>query len=369
MPIGSLIALCIIFTNQYRFNLAVGVLRERNLVDRMSSPEGGYLRTHRALQRSILHHLDRNLEQRSAIFEQALLIVRQAFPRQNLMLRADPTNWPINQRYLPHITSLNAAFIQSQPPMPNSMVFAELLRDGSAFLFNWHVREEALLLLKTAEAICHTDQSSSIALKILPFIESDLGIYDQYNGVAARESGLEHTKRALTLYQDHNARLEPEKLVQNDLIAIGRFQVDHGCCWLAKDDVSRAGEMYDLAFSSYQVAGTEETLKVRFGTVYTFRGLIQAAHKNFDQSKQWMEKGLGLIQSALGTEAHFALWCQLLVGMGAFARGDIASALEIQKQVLQGRLRLHAKGHHEILSSQYMVAVAQQRSNDLESAE
>jgi hypothetical protein len=298
-------------------------------------------------------------------------MVRKAFPRQNLVLRASPANWPINKKYVAHVISLNTAFAQSKPPMPNYMTFAELLRDGSAFLFNWHVREEALCLLSTAEAICNSEDNkdSVTALKILPFIESDLGMYDQYKGVAARDSGIERTGRALALYQEHNSKLPPEELVQNDIIAVGRFNVDHGCCWLAKDEVTKAGAFYDQALQHYQAAGNEENLQVRFGTVFTFRGLIQASQKNHSLAREWSEKGWNLVVSGLSADHHFALWCQLLVGMCAFTRGDLVSAIRIHKDTLEGRLRLHTKTHHEVLSSRYMLAVAYQRHGELELAE
>lgn len=251
------------------------------------------------------------------------------------------------------------------------MKFAELLRDGSAFLFNWHVREEALYLLVTAEAICESDENrnSAAAFEILPFILFDLGMYDQYKGVAARESGVERTGRALALYEEHNSKMPPEALVQDDVIAVGRFNVDHGCCWLARDDVEKAGQFYEQALKHHQAVGSEDSLQVRFGTVFTFLGLIQASRKNHELARELSEKGWRLVVAGLSIDHHFALWIQLLVGMCAFTRGDNVSAIRIHKETLEGRLRLHTNDHHEVLSSRYMLAVAYQRNGDLELAE
>lgn len=319
----------------------------------------------------MLHHLDLSPERRDTRFDQAVSIVRQAFPRQNLVMRASTVDWPINKRYISHITSINTVFVQSNPKMKKSMIFAELLRDGSAFLFNWHVREEALFLLGSAEEICESDENkdSDEALKILPFILSDLGMYDQYRGIDGRESGVNRTARALALYEEYNSRIPSSELTQVDIIAVGRFNVDHACCWLARDDVKKAGKFYEQGLKSYQAAGTEYDLKVRFGTVWTFLGLIEAAKKNHGLAREWTDKGWKLVVSALGIDHHFSLWIQLLLGMCAFTRGDMVSAIRITQETLDGRLRLHTQNHHEVLSSRYLLAVAYQRNGDLEIAE
>jgi hypothetical protein len=66
---------------------------------------------HRALQRSILNYLDQNADQHEVVFDQALRIIRQAFPRGNAFLRHDSSNLPIKKIYLPNvIMSPNTAF-------------------------------------------------------------------------------------------------------------------------------------------------------------------------------------------------------------------------------------------------------------------
>lgn len=73
--------------------------------------------------------------------------------------------------------------------------------------------------------------------------------------------------------------------------------------------------------------------------------------------------------SGLIADHHFALWCQLLVGMCAFTRGDVASAIRVHKDTLVSRLRLHTKTHHKVLSSRYLLVIAYQRHGELELAE
>lgn len=48
-----------------RFDAAIGILLERKLVKRYHLPSGDYLRTHRALQRTILRRLDTDLPKRA----------------------------------------------------------------------------------------------------------------------------------------------------------------------------------------------------------------------------------------------------------------------------------------------------------------
>jgi tetratricopeptide (TPR) repeat protein len=351
--------------------MAVSVLRERNLIDRVSLPEGGYLKTHRSLQKSLLYHLDRNLEQREFIFGQALKIVRQAFPQQSLILRGDPTDWPINKRYIPHVAALSTAFEQSDPPMPNDVVFAGLLRDGAYFLWSWHVRDEALQLLKTAQSICSAvyKHSPETAGPILAFIESQLGIHDQYAGVAARQLGIERTERAFTLYQEHTARLKPEDVSKVDYVALGRFHADRACCWIMVDDVKKMDSLCAQAIEKYSQAGPESEMKSRYGVVYCFQALALATQGDHKEALGKAQRGVELITEALGAANFFTLWVKHLLAMVWWRAGDVETALEIHKEVWEGRTAIHPKGHHDILSSQYMLAVAYQRTGDLESAE
>lgn len=337
----------------------------------MSSPDGGYLKTHRSLQQYLLHYLDRHSADRDAVFEQAVKVVRQVFPRYNLVLRGDTSNWPTNQRFIPHILSLGLAFDQSDPPMPNSMIFAELLHDGAYFLWSWHIRNEAVQLLDTARTISEEQYKylPRDAGPLLAFIESQLGIHDQYGGVEVRQRAVDRTGRALVLYQEHTDSLNYKGVSKLDHIAIGRFFADHACCWLMLDDVGQMDSLCVEAINSYKKAGPEDEMKSRYGVVYVFRSLALAIRGEHEDALHECYRGVGLMTDVLGASSFYTLWVKFLLAMVYWRGNDQKTALNIHREVLEGRQVLHPYDHHDVLSSQYMLAVAYQRTGDLESAE
>lgn len=360
------------YTKLCRFNDAIRVLRERHLVDRhQAGTPDVFLTTHRALQRRLLHSLDRDLDERAKVFQQALNIARAAFPRQNIALRGDTSLFPINKKYLPHVASIRAAFLESNPPMANNVLLAELIKDAAAFLFNWQVRGEALELLATAEKMCSEmiDEDPERIGTILATITSDLGIYDQYFGVGTRQRGIDRTRRALKLQKDHIARIPEDEVTTSDRIFLGRFHIDHGCCWMQTNSMSEADALFRDGLIEYGRGGGEEKLAARYGLVYIFQAMIETTRRNVKEADRLSAQGIALMERALDPNAHSTLWCKFLVGMVLFCSGKIELALKCHTEVLESRLKDLGKEHHETLSSQYCLAVVQEQMGDLEAAE
>jgi tetratricopeptide (TPR) repeat protein len=317
-----------------------------------------------------LHQLDRNIDQREKVFQEAVSMVRKAFPRENLVKRGGADDWPMQQKYLPHVVSINAAVVQSDPPIKSDLRFAGLLHDAAVFLYNWQGRDEARALLRTAEKMCEelfgtTPEDTG---PLYAFCLAALGIHDQWGGIETRERGISRTKKAMELQKTQVGRFATENVTEKDWIALGRFHTDHGCCLLQAERHSEAAILYEETLKAYRHAGTEETLAVRFGLVYCLQGTAAAGQKNAVAEELW-SKGLELILKMLPPHSFTALWFKFLAAVCFFSIGKRDVSMQYHTEVLETRVRILGADHHELLSSKYCVAVGHQHNGDLETAE
>ena len=329
------------------------------------------MRTHRALQRKILHQLDDDIIRRQDIFDTALGIVRRALPRQSIAKKGDTSLWAKNRKYLPHVISLNTAYAQSEPSMPDSLVLAELLRDAGWFLLNWEVRPDALPILEIAEKMC-SNLLSTQPHKVAPLyadVLCTLASYDQYDGVKGRKRGLGRTSKAWDLREELFKSIPPSDITDADRINLGRTLGDLGCCFAQLDQIEDAGSNWQNMAHYYREAGTEKTLTVRFGYIYNNLALIRATQGNKDEARDLSNRCHELLRSELGPDHHLTVWFEFLRAFMRFGIGDLKEALKIHEEVFESRLDSLGKENHETLASQYNVALLRQRAGDLEKAE
>lgn len=97
----SLISFSFSLLNSIRFDAAIGILRERNLVKRYNLPSGDYLRTRRALQRTIHQGLDTDLPKRQSVFDEVITIAQKAFPVANIIMPGDTSQYTKCEIYAP----------------------------------------------------------------------------------------------------------------------------------------------------------------------------------------------------------------------------------------------------------------------------
>lgn len=136
------------------FSAAIGIHLERRLVERYNLPSKDYLRTHRALQRTILQRLDADLARRQSVFDEVIMITRKAFPRADIITRGATINYAQSAKYMPQVISVHTNFIQSDPVMKKRIEFADLLGDVGYSGVSNACQGEALQLLQTGESIC-----------------------------------------------------------------------------------------------------------------------------------------------------------------------------------------------------------------------
>lgn len=354
-----------------RFDAALAILLERHLVERYIIPAGHFLRTHRALQRCILQRLDENLNKRQAVFDEVVSIVRKAFPEANIITRGDVSKYEQSGRYLPQVTSIHTAYVQSQPPMDPSLSFAHVLSDVGYYGVNDAVQAAVLVMLETAESMCTAllDKDPEGVRPILGNILGPMQVLLNCTGVAGRKRALELSGRCIAIRQEQLGDTPRDQWTKLDLVNFGRAYNDKGVSLCQLNRIDEAKPWFASALDFYQSAGTEETLKSRLGHIYSFKQLPLASDQQSEETRQLADRSVKLIGEAVGRSSPLYLQTKFLAAMTRFTTGFVEEALEMHSEIFKDRLIRHGKSHHLTLGSQYALAVCHQNVGDLENAE
>jgi len=354
-----------------RFNEAVRILRERHLVERDVGPTGSCLRTHRALQRDILQRLDGDIDFRQQVFNEAVEIVRKAFPYQNAIVRGDASHWSIEEKYLPQVVSLNVTFTQSVPSIEGTLQFATILRDAGYYLQNRSFQNDGKELLNTAQIVCDSLLESEPVDARLVLVDSlsPLQRYNQYLGTPGRNYAIQLNDKAMEVRKELVAGIPEEKWTETDIFGFGRTQVDMGCGYAQFNRMDEAAVCYEAALGYYNRHGSQKKLESRMGALCGFLAWVAATKQDATKARDLASRASSLVAQAVGADNPLTFQTMFCAAMVAFTTGDTAEALILHKRTFEGRLQIRSKTHNDTLSSQYNLAVCYQNSDDLEKSE
>jgi tetratricopeptide (TPR) repeat protein len=318
-----------------------------------------------------LQKLDKDIDTRQLVFAEVVQIVRSPFPRLDPAKRGDPSKWAVYEKYLPQVISLEEAFAQSNPKISDDLEFTTILRDAGSYLMNSGYQPDAVTLLETAVAVCNSllETEPLIAGNVLDGCLSNLQVYNQFMGVAGRKNALKLTARELELRTAQVDGLPRDQYAKTDVIKFGRVFVDKACAHSQMELLEEAGEFFDSALEWYHEAGGEEALPARMAQLYACQLWVVAPSQNKTKTRELIQRSLKLASDSVGPENPLTLAAMFSAATALFTIGDIAEALQLHKKVHEARVRLRGPAHHDSLASQYQVAVCDQNSNDLESAE
>ncbi len=367
---SSIIQNCCLLT-RFRFDAAIGILLERHLVERYLLQAGDYLKTHRALQRTILQGLDTDLAKRQKVFDEVVAIARKAFPEANIITRGDTSRYEQSARYMTQVLSIHKTYIESEPPMDKRLQFAKLLSDVGFYGVNNAIQAQAFSLLETAESICTVllDSQPDEVLPVLGDVLGPLQVMIQYLGVEGRHKAFEISKRVIEIRQQQKAGIPRDRWTQLDFVNFGRAHNDMAICLSQLNKVEEASPRFDSALDFYKLAGNEETLTSRFGHIYSFQLWPLAVAQKVTEARKLADRSLTLIAKAVGVDTPLHLQTKFIVAMTLFTTGFVDEALQLHKEVLEKRLTRQGGGHHLTLGSQYSLAVCYHDTGDLGQAE
>lgn len=354
-----------------RFDAAIVVLLERHLVERYILPAGDYLRTHRALQRTILQGLDMDLPKRQRVFDEVVAIARKAFPEANIITRGDTSRYEQCARYMTQVISIHETFVQSEPAIEKRLQFAKLLSDVGYYGVNNAIQAEAFGLLETAESICTAllNFQPDEVRPVLGDILGPLQVMIQYFGVKGRHKALEISTRVITIREQQKAGIPRDEWTQLDLVNFGRAHNDMGVGLSQLNRAEEASQWFGSALDFYKSAGNEETLTSRFGHIYCFQLWPLAVAQKVTEARKLADRSLTLIAKAVGADSPLHLQTKFIVGMTLFTTGFVDEALKLHEEVFEKRLTRQGGSHHLTLGSQYNLAVCHHNAGGFEKAE
>ncbi|KAK4043311.1 hypothetical protein C8A01DRAFT_32631 [Parachaetomium inaequale] len=341
-----------------RFNEAVAMLCQRNLVERYMSPDGDCLKTHRILQQSLLQRLDKTPDHRQAIFGQVVSILRRSTPQVNVVGRSDDSQFAVFAKYLPQLLVLNSNLTHSsKPKIRPGLTFVELAAD---FGFYCRTQDEptALPVLRTAEAMCadlaadymHPPASAEASptsaarrryLKLQADVLSLISIIVKPRGKAGQAEAFTYLDRIIEIRRLELEGIPPGQWSEEQATNHHSARVDKALTLCYADRVEEAAPFMEEAEAFYASVGNE--LPARANAVRVDLG---------------SEAGWGQGEASRSR-----------LGDILFTIGDVQGAMREHEVAFAWRLSRYGYLHDETLGNLFCLAVCRQHLGDAEGAE
>ncbi|CAI6332469.1 unnamed protein product [Periconia digitata] len=353
------------------FNESVRILRERHLINRDSLETHSVLRTHRALQQSILGRLDTDETLREETFEEAVSLIRAVLPEHDVRKRGDPSQWPKFRKYISQVVAMNQAFSESGTKQHGTLEFATVLRDAGSYLLNNGYQSDGIPILETGRTICINliKEENAPASVTLEDITSFLQVYNHFLGIKGRKRSLALTTENLERRHQATTKIDHSSWSDLDHIRLSRALLDKGCASAQMNLTDAAEENMEAAISTGEAVGGEASIPSRYGMIYGCRMWVLGPRKAEDLIESSSKRALELLNSSVGETNPLTLLTRYNVGVAEFALGHTESALKAFQDVTNTRVKQLGEGHHDVLAGRYMMAVCYQNVGKLEDAE
>ncbi|KIY02879.1 uncharacterized protein Z520_01344 [Fonsecaea multimorphosa CBS 102226] len=351
-----------------RWNRMTTKLSKRRLITIRNRDGEEFLTIHRKLQAKILEELNQpdNAAERTKVFERVFLLIRGRFPHPSPIQVPEPEKWPICRQYLPHVLSIKRLWQSGIIEIPPSVKLARLISDAGIDLWERCLTVEGLELLRSAEAIL--DQGGFREDLLRANIHVVVSLLLQDSGIAHLAECRDRIAKVLDIRVKHQENCDPFDYTKNDDILLHNAWSDYACVLLQYNQYREAARIFDMCFEKYQRWGPPEEIPYEYAKYYHHKAYCLMYEGNFEQAVPLAEYGLHWVQVATGQSAatnrwRFDLACLVLQS------GDKQRALNLHKEVLEARLKLHGKFGLLTLQSYYAVGAAHRWLNELAEAE
>ncbi|ETI22747.1 hypothetical protein G647_06823 [Cladophialophora carrionii CBS 160.54] len=351
-----------------RWSRMTAELSKRRLITIRTHDGEEVLSIHRKLQAKILDELNQpdNAAERRKVFERVFLLIRARFPRPSPIQVPEPHKWPTCRRYLPHILSIKRLWQTGLVEIPPSVKMAELISDAGIDLWERCLTVEGLELLRSAEAIL--DQGDFQEDHLRANIHVVVSLLLQDSGIANLAECRDRITKVITIRVRHREECDPATYTKNDDILLGNAWSDYGCVLLQYNNYKEAAPIFDNCLEKYHEWGPPEEIPYEYAKYHHHKAYCLMYEGKFEQAVPMAEQGLHWVQVATGQSAatnrwRFDLACLVLQS------GDRQRALNLHKEVLEARLKLHGKFGLLTFQSYYAVGAAHRWLGQLNEAE
>lgn len=339
-------------------------LVDRRLVQAKEIEGEPCLTLHRSLQRSIRETAAKTSGKPQEIFDQALTLVRKVFPDSSAIQVPEPQKWREHQRLLPHVISLQTTFNEAKEAVQGSTTFARLLSDAGMNQWEQGFTRDGLLLLKTAEQVL-----DAIAYEKNGIMRADINVvvalmYDN-TGISTRAESLRRREQTLSIRRERIEQLK--EVSQTEEILVYNAWMDYIVSLLQYNQYREAEPTLEKCLGKYRDWGTPEEIPFEYAKYYHNMSFVRMYQNRWEEAIQVGRLGVQYMgmsgQESLMLRYEFDLACITLQS------GDVDSAFELHKQVLNQRIIVCGKTNENTLQSYYALGALHEIRAEFEEAE
>lgn len=312
---------------------------------------------HRVLQKKIQFDLDEYSF--ADAFRKAFRLIRKKFPRAGSTQVPDARNMELCKRYMPHVESFHAAFMEHSryngtlsinAVDPKELV--EMFYDAGFFVWaGQSTAYDGVVFMETCEKIL-VDMKVDISENFRADINCIYGLLLVNMGYVQRTAAAERLEQTWEIrknlyFQNPIVNGEEDVLSQNAandwcicLINLYRFQ--------------EARSLLQNCLSRYQSWGDERDVPFEYSKFYGNYSVILLWEGKFDEAIDYGKRCLALTEEFAGRMSQYYRRLFFL-GCIYLQAGRLQESLDSHLEVVQARLTLQGKSHEDTIMSLYAV--------------
>lgn len=323
---------------------------------------------HRSLQRGLREGISANNAIQQKIFDQAVALIREVFPRSNPLQQPTPNQWVACQRLLPHLHALRDVYLgryrSSQPAINGGIDFAQLLTDAGMDQFERGITKEGLLLLKTAEDVLQASSPEDHQV-MRADIHAMIAILYDNTGISKRQEALDRRETALALRRKvFDEAATPQR---KDEILVYNSEMEYAMALLHFNRYQQAEPYIEKCLKKYQEWGPEEEYPFEYAKYYNKIALVRMYQGRFDEAIDFAQKGVALMEKKgymiFASRFNFDLACIILQS------GDVDRALKVHNEILAQRIEDLGQSNELTLHSIYAIGAIHELKSEWDEAE
>ena len=345
-------------------------LLKRRLIQAKDIEGEPCLYLHRSLQRSIRETAAKTSGKRQEVFEQAINIVRKIFPLSSPIQAPEPSSWREHQKLLPHVMSLQSAYVEAKGSIRGGREFASLLSDAGINQWARGFTRDGLLLLETAEQVLDAISSEDFrsfddSESMRADINTIIALMHDNTGISKRADGLKRRTIALDIRKKRTANLAQITRVEETLLY--NAWLDYAISLLQYNRYQEAEPILSSCLEKYCEWATAEEIPFEYAKYDHKMAFVRMYQGRYDEAFKLGQLGVKHMDET-GNESlmlrfMFDLACIHL------QNGNVDQALEMHKEVLEKRIVTCGKVNENTLHSYYAVGALHELRGDFAEAE
>lgn len=319
---------------------------------------------HRSLQRGIREGISASPATQQKIFDQAIALIREVFPRSNPLQQPTPNQWLECQRLLPHLHALRDVYYRSFPDISGPIDFAQLLTDAGMDQFERGITKEGLLLLKTAEDVLQAGSPEDHQI-MLADIHAMIAILYDNTGITQRQEAFDRRKTALAIRKKvFEQATTPQR---KDEILLYNSEMEYAMALLHYHRFQEAEPIIVRCLEKFREWGSEADIPFEYAKYYNKMALVRMYQGRFEEAIELAARGMELMEKTgymlFASRFKFDLACIILQS------GDIDRALQVHKEILAQRIEDLGQANELTLHSIYAIGAIHELNGNLDDAE